>query len=89
MAKNKPVNKKKISGPRLAALIITIAILLGLVVSLLAGSGFFVRIQNGAKTEHFKVSGSMMAYYANTYVNNWINNYYTTIFTNDICSHLI
>ena len=76
MAKNKPVNKKKISGPRLAALIITIAILLGLVVSLLAGSGFFVRIQNGAKTEHFKVSGSMMAYYANTYVNNWINNYY-------------
>ena len=76
MAKNKPTNKKKISGPRLAALIVTIAILLGLVVSLLAGSGFFVRVQNGAKTENFKVNGSMMAYYANTYVNNWIQQYY-------------
>lgn len=72
MAKNKPTNKKKMSGPRIAALIVTIAILLGLVVSLLAGGGFFIRIQSGAKSENFKVNGSMMAYYANTYVNNWM-----------------
>ena len=79
MAKNKPTNNKKMSGPRLAALIVTIAILLGLVLSLLAGSGFFVRIRKGASSENFKVNGSMMAYYANSYYQNWYQQYYIYI----------
>lgn len=77
MAQIKPTNtKKKMSGPALAALIVTIAILFGLVVSLLAGTGLFVRIRKGASSENFKVNGSMMSYYANSYYQNWYSNYY-------------
>ena len=77
MANIKPTNtKKKMSGPSLAALIVTIAILFGLVVSLLAGTGLFVRIRKGASSEHFKVNGSMMSYYANSYYQNWYSQYY-------------
>lgn len=77
MAQVKPTNnKKKMSKASLAALIVTIAILLGLVVSLLAGTGIFVRIQKGASSENFKVNGSMMSYYANSYYQNWYSNYY-------------
>ena len=77
MAQIKPTNtKKKMSGPALAALIVTIAILFGLVVSLLAGTGLFVRIRKGASSEHFKVNGSMMSYYANSYYQNWYSQYY-------------
>ena len=71
MAQVKPVNKKKMSGPRLAALIVTIAILLGLVVSLVAGSGILVRAQEGASSENFEVNASMMSYYTNAYYQNW------------------
>ena len=77
MAQIKPTNtKKKMSGPAIAALIVTIAILFGLVVSLLAGTGLFVRIRKGASSEHFKVNGSMMSYYANSYYQNWYSQYY-------------
>lgn len=77
MAQIKPTNtKKKMSGPALAALIVTIAILFGLVVSLLAGTGLFVRIRKGASSENFKVNGSMMSYYANSYYQNWYSQYY-------------
>ena len=77
MAQVKPVNKKKMSGPRLAALIVTIAILLGLVVSLVAGSGILVRAQEGASSENFEVNASMMSYYTNAYYQNWYSqNYY-------------
>lgn len=77
MAQIKPTNtKKKMSGPALAALIVTIAILFGLVVSLLAGTGLFVRIRKGASSEHFTVNGSMMSYYANSYYQNWYSQYY-------------
>lgn len=82
MAQVKPTNnKKKMSKASLAALIVTIAILLGLVVSLLSGTGLFVRIQKGASSEHFKVNGSMMTYYANSYYQNWYSDaYYYIIF---------
>ena len=77
MAQVKPVNKKKMSGPSLAALIVTIAILLGLVVSLLAGSGLFVRLKKGASSENFEINGSMMSYYTNSYYQSWYSqNYY-------------
>ena len=76
MAQVKPVNKKKMSGPRLAALIVTIAILLGLIISLVVSSGIFVRMQTGASSDNFTVNGSMMAYYANSYYQNWYSNYY-------------
>lgn len=76
MAQVKPVNKKKMSGPSIAALIVTIAILIGLVVSLLAGSGLFVRIQDGASSENYKINGSMMSYYVNSFYQSWYSNYY-------------
>ena len=74
MAQVKPVNKKKMSGPSLAALIVTIAILLGLIISLVVSSGIFVRMQTGASSDNFTVNGSMMAYYANSYYQNWSSN---------------
>ncbi len=76
MAQVKPVNKKKMSGPSLAALIVCAAILLGLVISLLAGSGLFVRVQKGASSENFEINGSMMSYYTNSYYQSWYSNYY-------------
>ena len=77
MAQVKPTNKKKMTKPALAAMIVSIVILLGLVVSLLAGSGFFIRIQKGASSENFEINASMMSYYTNSYYQNWYsNNYY-------------
>ena len=76
MAQVKPVNKKKMSGPSIAALIVTIAILIGLVVSLLAGSGLFVRVQKGASSENYEINGSMMSYYVNSFYQSWYSNYY-------------
>ena len=77
MAQVKPINKKKMSGPKLAALIVTIAILLGLVVSLIAGSGILVRAQDGASSENFDVNASMMSYFVNATYQNWYQqNYY-------------
>lgn len=77
MAQVKPTNKKKMSKPALAATIVSIVILLGLVVSLLAGSGLFIRIQNGASSENFDINASMMSYYTNSYYQNWYQqNYY-------------
>lgn len=76
MAHIKPVNKKKMSGPKLAATIVSLAILIGLVISLLAGSGLFVRAQKGASSENFTVNGSMMEYFTMSYYQNWYSNYY-------------
>ena len=76
MAKTKVANKKKMSKNSLIALVVTIAILIGLVVSLLTGTGFLVRISKGASSENFKVNGAMMSYYANSYYQNWLSNYY-------------
>lgn len=76
MAQVKPINKKKTSGPRIAALIVTIAILLGLLVSLIASTGIFVRMQEGASSEHYKVNGSMMSYYTNSVYQSWYQQYY-------------
>ncbi len=77
MAQIKPTNtKKKMSGSAIAALIVTIAILFGLVVSLLAGTGLFVRVRKGASSDNFKINGSMMSYYANSYYQNWYSQYY-------------
>ena len=77
MAQVKPTNKKKMTKPALAAMIVSIVILLGLVLSLLAGSGFFIRIQKGASSENFEINASMMSYYTNSYYQNWYsNNYY-------------
>lgn len=77
MAHSKTTNKKKMSKPALAAAIVSIAILLGLVVSLLAGSGLFFRIQDGASSDNFDVNASMMEYYTQSYYSNWYSqNYY-------------
>ncbi len=76
MAKVKPVNKKKMRGPTLAALIVSIVILLAMVVSLVASSGIFVRAKVGASSDNFEVNASMMSYYTNSYYQNWYSNYY-------------
>jgi hypothetical protein len=76
MAQVKPVNKKKMSGPSLAALIVCVAILLGMVVSLVLSSGITVRAQEGASSENFEVNGSMMSYFTNSYYQNWYSQYY-------------
>ena len=77
MANVKNTNKKKMSKPALAAAIVSIAILLGLVVSLLASSGMFFRSQDGASSDNFDVNASMMEYYTQSYYSNWYSqNYY-------------
>lgn len=76
MAQVKPVNKKKMTKPAFAAMIVSIVILLGLVLSLLSGSGLFIRIQKGASSENFDINASMMSYYINSYYQNWYSNYY-------------
>ena len=76
MAKVKPVNKKKMRGPTLAALIVSVVILLAMVVSLVASSGIFVRAKLGASSDNFEVNASMMSYYTNSYYQNWYSNYY-------------
>ena len=73
---NAKIQKKKMSKNSLIALVVTIAILIGLVVSLLTGTGFLVRVSKGASSEHFKVNGAMMSYFANSYYQNWLSNYY-------------
>lgn len=77
MAQVKPTQKKKISGPALAALIVSIVLIVAMIVSLVASSGLFTRIKNGASTENFKINGSMLEYYTASYYQNWYyNNYY-------------
>ena len=76
----KKLNKKKMSGPCLAAMIISILILIGLVLSLLSSSGFFVRVQLGASSPNFTVNGSMMTYFTNAYYQSWYSQYYYYIY---------
>ena len=73
----KITNKKKMSKPALAATIVSIVILLGLVVSLLAGSGFFFRSQDGASSDNFEINASMLEYYSQSVYQNWYNNWYS------------
>lgn len=73
----KKLNKKKMSGPALAAMIVSIVILLAFLLSLVASTGFFFRIQAGASSENFKVNASMMSYFTNAYYQSWYSqNYY-------------
>ena len=67
MAQVKPVNKKKMTKSALIATIVSIVILVAFVVSLVASSGLFVRIQTAASSDNFTVNGSMMSYFANSY----------------------
>lgn len=77
MAQVKPTQKKKMSRPALAALIVSIVLVVAMIVSLVASSGLFTRIKKGAYTENFEVNGSMLAYYTASYYQNWYyNNYY-------------
>ena len=76
MAHVKPVNKKKMGRPALIATIISVVIVLALVVSLVASTGIFVRVQAGASTENFNVNGSMLSYYTYSYYSNWMNQSY-------------
>lgn len=79
MAQVKPINKKKMSRPALAAMIVSIVILLALVVSLVASSGIFVRAKKGASSENFEIDGSMMSYYTNVCYQNWYSENYISI----------
>ena len=76
MAQVKPVNKKKMTKSALIATIVSIAILVAFVLSLLASSGLFVRLQTAASSDNFTVNGSMMSYFTNSYYMNWYSNYY-------------
>lgn len=73
----KKLNKKKMSGPALAAMIVSIVILLAFLLSLVASTGFFFRIQAGASSQNFNVNASMMSYFTNAYYQSWYSqNYY-------------
>ena len=77
MAQVKPVNKKKMSKTSLIAVIVAAVILLGFLLSLVAGTGIFFRVKKGASSDNFKVNASMMEYFANSYYQNWYSqNYY-------------
>lgn len=77
MAQVKPTQKKKISGPALAAIIVSIVLIVAMIVSLVASSGIFTRLKNGASTDNFEINGSMLQYYTMSYYQNWYyNNYY-------------
>ena len=77
MANVKPINKKKMTKSALAATIVSIVILLGLVVSLVASSGILFRVKAGASSDNFEVNASMMEYYTQSYYSNWYSqNYY-------------
>ena len=73
----KKLNKKKMSGSSIAAIIVSALILLGLLLSILSSNGVFLRAKKGAESENFEINGSMMSYYTNAYYQNWLNqNYY-------------
>lgn len=76
MGTTKIKNKKKISGGSLAAIIVSVLILLGLILSIVASQGVFMRLKKGASSDNFKVNGSMMEYYFNSYYSNWYSQYY-------------
>ena len=71
MAQVKPANKKKMSKTALIALIVSIALLVGFVLSIGASTGFFIRIQTAASSENFKINGSMASYFTHYYYENW------------------
>lgn len=76
----KKLNKKKMGGPAIAAMIISILIIVAFLISLIASSGLFLRMQNGASSENFKVNGSMMSYFTNSYYQSWYSQYYYYIY---------
>ena len=57
-------------------MLVCVAILLGLVVSLVMSSGITVRAQEGASSDNFEVNGAMMSYFTNSYYQNWYSQYY-------------
>ena len=67
-------------GPAIAAMIISVLIIVAFVISLIASSGLFLRMQNGASSENFKVNGSMMSYFTNSYYQSWYSQYYYYIY---------
>lgn len=73
MAQVKPANTKKMSKTALIALIVSIALLVGFVLSIGASTGFFIRIQTAASSENFKINGSMASYFTHYYYENWAN----------------
>lgn len=79
MAKVKPVNKKKMSVASIVALVLCFVILVSFATILMATDGVFLRLQNGASTENFKINGSMMSYYTNSYFQSWYSQYYIYI----------
>ena len=76
MAQVKPVNKKKMTKSSLIATVVAVVILVAFALSLMSTSGLFVRATTGASSENFKVNGSMMSYYFNSYYSNWYQTYY-------------
>ena len=76
MAQVKPANKKKMSKNSLIATVVAIVILVAFVVSLVASSGLFVRVQKGAYSENFEINGSMMDYFVAAATNSWYQQVY-------------
>ena len=59
---------------KIVSLLIVVVICILTLIS--CASGVEVGNKITTRSEHFKITNSMMAYYANTYVNNWINTNY-------------
>jgi hypothetical protein len=49
----------------LIAILITLAVILSVVFSLLSANGVFLRMQTAVSSENFKVNGNMMSYFFN------------------------
>lgn len=59
----------------LIAIVVAIAILLGGILLALSANGTIMRMRTAARSEHYRVNGKMMTYYANVQYQNFLSNY--------------
>ena len=71
--------KKKEGMPNwavnLIAIVVTVAILLSGLLLVLSSNGTILRSRTAIRSEHFRVNGQMMTYYANVQYQNFLTNY--------------
>ena len=69
----------------LIAIVLTLAILLGGVALVLSSNGTIMRMRTAARSEHFRVNGQVMTYFANSKYQNFVSQYsaYMSLFSLD------
>lgn len=72
-----PATKQKKQIPSWVLSVITLicalALVLGVAAGLMSSNGVFIRMRTGAKSDHFRVSGTMMSYYFWTTFDNFMS----------------